>query len=82
MQYDGFKEWLIGKGQTPGSVSTRLSDAKRVEKHLGNLDLAFGQDNGAAIIAALTYTMADRAAGKPNTTGIEINGDLYDSMAT
>ena len=82
MQYDGFKDWLTRQGQAPGSISTRLSDAKRVEKHFGDLDAAFAEDGGASIIADLTYTSADRAAGKANTTGIEIDGDLYDSMAT
>lgn len=82
MQIDRFADWLAQQGQALSSIRTRLSDAKRVEKHLGDLDAAFAQDGGSSILAALTYTSADRAAGKANTTGIEIDGDLYDSMAS
>lgn len=76
-----FREWLAGEGLVPSSVSTRISDLRRVEKHFGDLDEAFAQDGCAGIFDNLTYTAADQAAGKPNPSDIEIDGNLYDGLS-
>lgn len=77
-----FKAWISAQGQAPSSVSTRVSDARRVETHYGDLDEAFGQDGFEAIMATLAYGAADRAAGRPNPSRLPISGDLYDSLAS
>ena len=38
MNKHGFKEWLEQRGLKKNSVTTHLSDARRVEKHCGDLD--------------------------------------------
>ena len=80
MQDNAFKAALSAEGQAASSVSTRLSDARRIEEHFGNLDAAFDQDGCAAIMQALTYTASDQAAGRPNPSGMPIEGNLYDSL--
>lgn len=82
MRADGFKAWLSAQGQAQSSVSTRVSDARRVEAHYGDLDEAFGRDRLEAIMATLAYGAADRAAGRPNPSRLPIDGDLYDSLAS
>lgn len=57
MQDQAFKAALSAEGQATSSVSTRLSDARRIEKHFGDLDAAFAQDGCAAIMQALTYRL-------------------------
>ncbi|MBX7540312.1 AAA family ATPase [Qipengyuania sphaerica] len=81
MTEDKFKEWLASEGLVASSISTRISDLRRVEKHFGDLDAAYDQDGCASIFQKLTYTAADQAAGKPNPSGIEIEGNLYDGLS-
>ena len=38
MNRHGFKEWLEQRGLKKTTVTTALSDAKRVETHCGDLD--------------------------------------------
>jgi len=68
------------QGNAPATVSTRLSDARRVERHYGDLDEAYERDRFASILEDLTYTAADREAGRPNPSKLEISGDLYASL--
>lgn len=78
---DKFKEWMASEGLVASSISTRISDLRRVEKHFGDLDEAYDQDGCASIFEKLTYTAADQAAGKPNPSGLEIDGKVYDSLS-
>lgn len=81
MTEDEFKAWMASEGLTASSVSTRISDLRRVERHFGDLDAAFERDGCANIFEKLTYTSADEAAGKPNPSGIEIDGNLRDGLS-
>lgn len=82
MRVDAFRAWLAAQGQIASSVSTRVSDARRVETHYGDLDAAFERDGFEEVLAALAYTSADRAASRPNPSRLPISGDLYDSLAS
>ncbi|MEN3972313.1 AAA family ATPase [Sphingomicrobium sp. XHP0235] len=81
MTEDKFREWMASEGLVASSISTRISDLRRVEKHFGDLDAAFDRDGCVSIFEQLTYTAADQAAGKPNPSGIEIEGNLYDGLS-
>ena len=81
MTEDKFKQWMASEGLVASSISTRISDLRRVEKHFGDLDAAFDRDGCASIFEKLTYTAADQAAGKPNPSGLEIDGKVYDSLS-
>lgn len=74
-----FKKWLSEKGLVASSVATRLSDARRVETHYGDLDTAFAQDRLDNILA---YSTTDRAADRTNPSLIVIDGDVYDGLGT
>lgn len=82
MRADEFRNWLINLGQAASSVSTRVSDARRVETHYGDLDEAFERDGFEEILSALAYSSADRAQAKPNPSLLPIDGELYDSLAS
>lgn len=82
MKGDEFRAWMQAQGQAPNTVSTRLADARRVERHYGDLDEAFEQDGFASILEDLAYSAEDNAAGKPNTSKIQIDGDPYKSLAS
>ncbi len=82
MRTDAFRAWLSDQDQAASSVSTRVSDARRVEAHYGDLDASNARDGFSEILAALAYTAADREAGAPNPSRLPIQGDLYDSLAS
>ncbi|ARU18291.1 AAA family ATPase [Croceicoccus marinus] len=76
-----YKAWLEAEGNLPNTVSTRISDARRIEKHFGDLDEAFREDKCARIFARLAYSKADEAAGLPNPSAIAVDGNVYDTLA-
>lgn len=82
MRSDDFKAWLADQGQASASISTRISDARRVESLYGDLDRAFEDDRLEAIFAELAYSKADEANGRPNPSRIEIDGNVYNSLAS
>ncbi|CCC14657.1 unnamed protein product [Sordaria macrospora k-hell] len=82
MRADAFRAWLTAQGQAKSSVSTRVSDARRVESHYGDLDEAYETDRFEAILKKLEYSAADRAANRPNPSELSIDGNLYDSLAS
>lgn len=82
MRSDDFKAWLVAQGQASASISTRLSDARRVQSLYGDLDQAFEGDRFEAILADLAYSKPDEANGRPNPSRIEIDGNVYNSLAS
>jgi 5-methylcytosine-specific restriction enzyme B len=82
LKEEEFRAWMQAQGQASNTVSTRLADARRVERHYGDLDEAYEADGFAAILEDLAYSAEDNAAGKPNTSKIQIDGDPYKSLAS
>ena len=77
-----FRAWMDAQDWIQSTRQTRLTDARRVEKHYGDLDVAYEADKFAAILADLTYTAADNEVGKPNPSRLEIDGDIRNSLAS
>jgi 5-methylcytosine-specific restriction protein B len=82
MQYDEFSLWLTRQGMISSSISTRLSDACRVEANYGDLDRAFDRDRLDTILDVLSYSAADEAASRPNPSLLAIDGNLKTSLAS
>ena len=76
MQIDRYRAWLRAQEYKDSGNGTRITDARRVEQDYGDLDEAYQRDRCADIFAALAYSQADEAAGRPNPTSIEIDGNL------
>ena len=45
MKQDEFRKRLVAQGQTDSTASSRVSSAKHVEQHLGDLDELFAQED-------------------------------------
>ena len=75
------RDWLAGRGLQTSSVSTRISDLKRLEKHFGDLDELYDRDRFAAVIDNLRYSKDDEKQGRPNPTKLEIDGNLYNNLS-
>jgi len=77
MHKDEFRTWLHEcKKMNKNTISSRLSNCKRIEKFEGNLDDMFMRDKLESIIGKLEYS-----SGKQEHS-IPINGDVYNGTAT
>lgn len=72
---DDYEHWLRAKYKAANTVTTQLSQARRLEKFYGNLDEHFDRDRLASILADLAYSSTDKEAGKPNPSRVPIDGD-------
>jgi 5-methylcytosine-specific restriction enzyme B len=77
-----YESWLRANFEA-ATVTTQMSQARRLEKAYGDLDDHFDRDQFANILADLRYTTADRAAGKPSPTErVKIDGEnLYGGLS-
>jgi len=77
-----FKAWLEEKGQSPQTVSSRISSAKRVEQYLGDLDELFSTQTKEKILEKFAYSTEDEREGRPNPSPVPINGVLRTGLAS
>ena len=89
MRDTDFEAWLErwyrkadGEPLDPRSRSGMQSNAGRVERVLGDLDDAWARDRGRALLARLQYSREDGARGRPPPSGVRIDGDVYNVLAT
>jgi hypothetical protein len=71
---EDYEQWLQANYQA-ATVTTQLSQARRLEKVYGDLDEHFDRDQFASILADLKYTAADKDAGKPNPSRVAIDSN-------
>ena len=81
MKETEFRSWIAAKGQPQNTQNTRISDARRVETHYGDLDELYDQDEFAALLETLSYSAEDQRSGRENPAKFEINGDLVKNLA-
>ena len=82
MKKKGFKIWLEERGQLPKTVSSRISNVKRVERALGNLDELFSAQKKDKVLEQFHYSTADKREGRPNPSPVQIDGDLRTGLAS
>lgn len=71
---DDYERWLKATVKS-ATVTTQLSQARRLERIYGNLDEHWDRDQFASILANLKYTAADRDAGRQNPSRVPIDGE-------
>lgn len=81
MQAEHFRDWLrANKSYPEPTISTRVSDCKRVEKYYGDLDEIIAESGMEWLIQELNYTVQnERDNIEPK---IKINGNVRNSYAT
>lgn len=82
MRAEPFKQWLLTQGDAASGASSRLSDARRVERHYGDLDDQYARDKLTTILSALAYSATDRDADVANPSRLVIEGDIYNGLAS
>jgi hypothetical protein len=83
MKKDEFRFWLSSsRGYGDRTIGSRLSNCRTVERHEGDLDQHFEQDQLRTLIRLLTYTSADQVENSPARHKIPIDGNVYNGTAT
>lgn len=77
-----FKAWMEAEGYSRGTISTRMTDVRRIEQAYGDLDRLPDGQTLESLRTALEYSKADKRADRPNPSRFTVDGDLYDSLAT
>jgi hypothetical protein len=81
MQENSFRLWLL-TNRDIGTVASRLSNCRVVEKWEGGLDEHFSHDNLESLLDRLTYTKDDERLNRPARHKIPIDGNIYNGTAT
>ncbi|MDE0679608.1 MAG: endonuclease NucS [Gammaproteobacteria bacterium] len=82
MKTTAYRAWLEARGLAQRSLGTRISDAKRVENHYGDLDELYAENRLANVLQELQYSKSDQRRNAPNPSKIPINGNLYDCLSS
>ena len=82
MNKKDFKIWLEEKGQSPETISSRISNVKRVERVLGDLDDLFSAQKKDKVLEQFNYSTADEREDRPNPSRVKIDGDLRTGLAS
>ena len=78
-----FKRYLkYVKYYRNGTIQSRISNCKNVERHEGNLDKHFDNDHCQSLLERLTYSTKDADRKIPLKHEIPIRGDLRNGTAT
>jgi hypothetical protein len=81
MHEQEFRAWMEARGNSAATISTHISDGRRIERYYGDLDAAYDRDQFASILQELAYSTSDQAAGKPNPSRLETTGELYATLS-
>ncbi len=82
MQESQFHKWLIDKEYVERTISSRLSNCRRIEEFEGDLDDHFNKDSGVSLSDRLQYSTQDQKNGTQAKHSIPINGNIYNGTAT
>lgn len=80
MQSSGYRAWLKQRDLAQSSIGTYVSDARRVEKHYGDLDELYAKDRLSGVLHALQYSADDERRNVPNPSKIRIEGNIYKNL--
>ena len=80
MQTDTYRAWLEQLGLAQSSVDTHISDARRVQRHYGDLDDLYAEDHLASVLQELQYSADDKRRSAPNPSRIPIDGNPYHGL--
>ena len=82
MQKSQFYNWLTDNKYDERTISSRLSNCRRIEEFEGDLDDHFNRNSGVILIDRLQYSAQDQRRGAQAKHSIPINGNVYNGTAT
>jgi hypothetical protein len=78
---EDFKNWLE-TNYGGNVVNTKLSQINKIEAVYGDIDTHFEKGNIHEIIQDLTYSASDERDSKPNSSKINIDGNIRNGLAS
>lgn len=82
MQESLFGNWLFQERYDEHTISSRISNCRRVETYENDLDIHYQVDNGKALISKLAYSKDDKRCQRKPKHDIPVNGNIYTGTAT
>lgn len=82
MNIEGFREWLSLRYDDKFTVSSRISNCKRVEEYYGDLDVLYKKNQCKILIEDLKYSSSDEREGLEPKHKIPIEGNYRTGSAT
>jgi len=79
---DNYRRWLADQGYTEKTISSRISDAQKVERLYGALDDLISAGGYDALIEELSYSTEDERRGRANPCRIQTDGHLRTNLAS
>ena len=80
LRTDEYRAWLERGNLAASSIGTLVSDARRVERHYGDLDEVYAVDRLEGVLRELQYSAEDKRTNAPNPSRLLIDGDLYKTL--
>ena len=77
-----YELWLRRQGYSDNTIPSRLTNARRVEQHYGDLDDQFDRDQLRGVIEELKYSSEDERRAKPNPSKIPFVGNTRNNLST
>jgi len=78
---EDYRRWLVEQGYSNQSVGGWIGCGNGLEKVYGNLDDLFAAGGFAMLIEQLSYSAEDAQRNRPNSSRMQINGILRNSLA-
>ena len=79
---EDYKRWLVEQGYTEKSISSRISDAQKVERLYGALDDLISAGGYDALIEELSFSTEDERRGRANPSRIQTDGNIRTNLAS
>ena len=79
---DDYRQWLVAQGYQDHSVAARCSNVRTVERRYGDLDEVISKQGIDGLVGELEYSKEDERRNKPNPSRIDIQGNIYNGLAT
>lgn len=76
-----FKAWMEAEGYSKATVTTQMTDVRRLDKAYGDLDNLPEGQTLASIREGLRYSNADLRTGRASPAKFGIEGDLYAGLS-
>ena len=80
LRTDEYRAWLERGNLAASSIGTLVSDARRVDKHYGDLDGLYDEDRLEGVLREFQYSAEDKRRNAPNPSRLPIDGDLHETL--
>ena len=82
MRENDFRDWLSRRGHEERTIGARISNIRRIEQFIDDLDEALERSSKDGLLAQFAYSTEDERQQRSNPSPVPIDGDLRTGLAT